>query len=63
MASLLNRWFWFECRACRYNKIRYRNAKICPRCKAPLVRQRAVRPGESILDDEGLRLILSRPDD
>jgi DnaJ-class molecular chaperone len=34
-------YFWFECKACKYNGIRYCNTKTCPTCRAkPLIRHR-----------------------
>lgn len=39
------RWYWFRCRACKWRGVRYRNVKVCPKCRQPLLRFRAARLG------------------
>ena len=40
------RWYWFECRACRWGGIRYRNTKKCPKCRHDLIRWRQAKQKE-----------------
>jgi rRNA maturation endonuclease Nob1 len=39
-------WYWFECAACRWNGVRYRNARVCPKCGHALVRWRQAKEKE-----------------
>jgi hypothetical protein len=40
-------WYWWQCRACRWNGVRWRNARVCPRCGARrLLKFRRAKPRE-----------------
>jgi hypothetical protein len=42
MTSAKGRWFWFGCQneKCGWITIRYRNARVCQKCKGPLLKKR-----------------------
>jgi hypothetical protein len=46
--SSSGRWYWYQCGTawCFWAGMRYRNVKVCPKCRGPLKRMRPVTEEE-----------------